>query len=108
MAKKNSNFVSVHLPNYLIKDIDNFMIKSKREGSKASFIVKVLNEYLDQQIYLIETSKQLKENKTPKPISKRAKRHELLEFIWNGDYPPEIEKKLFEDYKKLSKEIEKE
>lgn len=103
--ENKQRFIPTALPKYLCDDIDDFMIKLKIGGSRASFIVNILNNYLDNQSYGKEAIATKKKEIT---LSPRAERHWIADQLNNPNLSKQEEKELLERYKELTKEIEKE
>ena len=76
MPKKKYNFTSVNIPAYLVNDIDGYINSDpnlRGSSTRASFIVKVINEFLDRKA-------SEKEKNVPEfHKSARAQRHLLTE-----------------------------
>lgn len=98
MTKKESKFIPINLPKYLVEDIDTLLIKKNIKSSRASFIVGILNNHLDEEFYNIETERK------NKALSLRAQRHCAREALCSASL--EAEEAILNDIKKITKLIE--
>ena len=101
MTKKESKFVGVNLPKYIIRDLDTYLIINKIKTSRASFIVGMLNDFLDNEA---SEEYQKTKGKTKKEMTLRAQRYWLSEG--HPMYTKEEQEHYMKKYKELTKKIE--
>ncbi len=100
MPKKKYNFVSVSMPSWLIKDIDDILIKNRRKESRASFIIQMIDIVLDQEAYRVEIINEKRENP-----SWRTQRH-IAYTLLKKEPKPEKRDYLLLVIKELTAKIE--
>ncbi len=109
MPSKESNFVGINLPRYLVEDIDRFIKTHEkyRFTTRAGFIVHLINDFLNEEA--LKEERDLPDNKK----SARAKLKKLIEWYDNLTVKevrddPGLEFQFDAEYDKLEKEIRKE
>ena len=108
MPKKESNFVSMNLPKYLINDVEQLITSDRNlrmRTSRAGVVCSAVDDYLDRKSF--EREKNFPKDKK----SARTRRYELVQWFDNLTMKEIKEDDMAEEsfgieYQELSREIE--